>query len=269
MKKILIILSVIISLLCYPISTVQAANTHSIDIEVSSQQRAYAADSADLSITGDISIELWINLEQLPSTYGSIMYLISKAGSWKGFNVYIHSADDTLWFQYVEGTNDYAIEDSDAAIVTAGDVGNWVHLAVTADVSAQDIILYKNGSPVASTVNDQGATAIVDSADTFDIGRNTEAANGSYDGKMDDIRVWNDIRSGAEISDNYQTQLNGNETGLVAYWMLNNTVTDEGEGTDPAGSDSDDLTLVNTPVYDTSTPFNGAVEEEFPVMIIQ
>ena len=52
-----------------------------------------------------------------------------------------------------------------------------------------------------------------------------------FDGLIDEVRIWNDKRTSTEISNNYQTQLNGNEAGLVAYWMLNNNAEDKGEST--------------------------------------
>ena len=46
-------------------------NRYSLDLELSSSQYAYVADNPELSITGDITIEAWIKLEQLPSTAGT------------------------------------------------------------------------------------------------------------------------------------------------------------------------------------------------------
>ncbi len=44
------------------------ANTHSLDLELSSSQYASRADTASLSITGDITIEGWIKLESIGNT---------------------------------------------------------------------------------------------------------------------------------------------------------------------------------------------------------
>src|SRR3990167_5246033 len=52
-------------------------NTASIDFESGSSQYASRADTASLSITGDISLETWVNPESLP-TSGNSMTLISK-----------------------------------------------------------------------------------------------------------------------------------------------------------------------------------------------
>ena len=42
-----------------------------------------------------------------------------------------------------------------------------------------------------------------------------------FRGQISDIRIWNVVRSAAEIAANYQQRLTGNETGLVGYWKLN------------------------------------------------
>src|SRR3990170_2884133 len=52
-------------------------NTASLDLESGSSQYATAADSASLSITGDITLETWRKPETLP-TAGNEMVLISK-----------------------------------------------------------------------------------------------------------------------------------------------------------------------------------------------
>ena len=55
------------------------SNTHSLDLELSSSQYAYVADNADVSVTGDISIEAWIKLEQKASTAGTNFLIVDKS----------------------------------------------------------------------------------------------------------------------------------------------------------------------------------------------
>lgn len=52
-------------------------NTHSLDLESGSSRYATAADSASLSITGDIALECWIKPESLPAAAAE-MVLMSK-----------------------------------------------------------------------------------------------------------------------------------------------------------------------------------------------
>jgi hypothetical protein len=67
------------------------------------------------------------------------------------------------------------------------------------------------------------------------IGRNgppTSPYSGAYwEGKLDDVRIWNVARTSAQIAASYRTELSGPQTGLVANWRFN-----EGTGTNAADS---------------------------------
>ena len=80
------------------------------------------------------------------------------------------------------------------------------------------------------------------------IGSWANIAGTTFDGLIDEVRVWNDIRSGAEISANYQQQLTGSEANLVGYWRFNNDLTDE-------TSSNNTLTNNNSATFNTDTPF--------------
>lgn len=73
--------------------------------------------------------------------------------------------------------------------------------------------------------------AIVDSYDIYtrkefqisgfgDVVSNFYHAN-PFDGNVSELRVWNDLRTPAEIFESHNTILEGNEEGLVGYWKLN------------------------------------------------
>jgi hypothetical protein len=53
---------------------------------------------------------------------------------------------------------------------------------------------------------------------------------GTYQGQLDEVRIWNKARTQAEIQSDFTKQLIGNESGLVGYWNFNsitgNTVQD-------------------------------------------
>lgn len=229
------------------------ANKYSLDFELSSSQYASIADASQtgLDITGDVSLEAWIKLEQLPSTAGTEFYITGKWTQNSGKRSYALSLTtaDKLRL-YWSSANEENFVESNAAVVTAGDVGAWVHLAGTLDVSVPTGVLYKNASVVASTVTGT-LTSIQNGTAPYAIGaRNTdETPSGFFDGLIDDVRVWNDIRTGTEITNNYQTELVGNEAGLVAYHKLNNNYLDE-------TSNNNDLTASGSPVFSTDIPFD-------------
>ena len=69
---------------------------------------------------------------------------------------------------------------------------------------------------------------------------------------MDEVRIWDDIRTDSEISDNRLKCLVGNEANLQAYWRFDNNPNDE-------TSNGNDLTENNSPTYQTGNlPFDDA-----------
>lgn len=280
MKK-LIIPIIVMVLLVYPLS-VQATNTHSLDFELTDSEYAWAADSAELSITGDFTLEFWLNLEQTAGNAASIFYLVSKETilddnlSWW---TYIHSNNDQLHIGISEdGTvGDLTIARSTSTLVATA---TWVHIAIKVDISIPSVSYWFDGVEEAANMDAAAAQAMADTTSKFSLGCNFDGGGAPanfLDGKLDDVRVWDDLRTEAEIQDNDDLELNGNEDNLVAYYLLNNNAEDKGTITDPAGSNADDLTLVSSdsgPTYSTSVPFEDASppaggEDEFPVMQMQ
>lgn len=106
-------------------------------------------------------------------------------------------------------------------------LGNWNHYAVTYDGS--NILMFVNGNLVKTI------PAIISNPQLnvpINIGR---AAFGDeyFDGQLDEARIWNITRTAAEIQDNYQNELIGNEAGLVAYYNFNQGIAG-GDNTSPA-----------------------------------
>jgi hypothetical protein len=237
-----------------------AENTYSLDLELSSSQYAYITDAAQtgLDITGDITVEAWIKLEQLPSAAASDFAIVSKdrfgTGADRGYYFHIGQTNNKLRMFCAtnqSGTNRVYYEMDEAFV--AGDVGTWIHIAVTVDVSAQTMVFYKNSALKSGTALTQTGTAIYDNAQDVCIGAvNVSGANTpAFDGLIDEVRVWNVIRTSGEISSNYQTELTGSETNLQGYWKFNNNYLDE-------TSNNNDLTAVNTPVFSVDVPFAGS-----------
>lgn len=236
-------------------------NTHSTDIELSSSQYWSITDASQtgLGITGDISIECWVNLEQLPSTAGSFFGLVTKfdADNVKGraYQLLITTGDLVNFAFNSSNTNQTSVQTTSALFVS-GDVGNWVHLAISADVSAgaAGITIYKNGTSVAVTTNLDNATSIQSTTADFGIGSRIKnsGADFFFDGKLDDVRVWNDVRTTAEIDDNKDNcDLSVSEAGLVSWWAFNNNALDE-------TSNNNDLTNNNTATFVTDIPYTCA-----------
>ncbi len=98
-------------------------------------------------------------------------------------------------------------------------LNTWSHIAIVLNATAQTATMYLNGSQVAT-----GSITLNPSS----LGTITAAYLGKsfwpdpfLAGRIDEVRIWNTVRTGTDISNNYQKELSGNESGLVAYYNFN------------------------------------------------
>lgn len=224
---------------------------YSVDWESSSSQYAQITDASQtgLDITGDITIEGWVKIEQLPSTAGASFDFVRKWVSSPdlGYLLYCSSANDKLSFYY-SGTGadtNLTLFRSSSAFFTSADVGRWVHFAVVVDVSAYGLAIYKNGVAVGTENSGTSATSIHNSSANFGIAGLSGTA--SFDGKMSNIRIWNDLRTASEVANNmYNTSLTPGSDNLVDVWKFDNDYTSE--------SGNNDLTSSGSPTFSVDTP---------------
>ena len=106
---------------------------------------------------------------------------------------------------------------SSAAVTT----GAWVHVAVVRKKMGGAIALYVDGTADGAGT---GPTTSLDDSATLDIGGNLIDKR-YFSGLIREVRVWNTLRTPAEIAATMRARLIGNEPGLVAYWRL-----DDGTG---------------------------------------
>jgi hypothetical protein len=128
----------------------------------------------------------------------------------------------------------------------------WYHIAgvFESDTSRK---IYVNG--VEEGANTQTAT-YDNTSNTFNMGRHFTTA-AFLNGKMSDVRIWNTARTAAQIADNYNKRLIGNESGLVGYWKL-----DKGSGTTVADSTSNaNAGTITGAVWDNSEPFTEPIDD--------
>ena len=94
--------------------------------------------------------------------------------------------------------------------------GEWHHIAVTRD--SNQVQVYLNGQFVFDN-----KTLGVLNTEYFLIGAVEDSVvnDGLWQGKVDEIRLWNKVRTGQEIRANKDGSLLGTEEGLQVYWPLN------------------------------------------------
>lgn len=228
------------------------ANTHSIDLDGSSQYLS-RADNASLSLTGDLTFECWFKPTAQPDS-GANHDLISKWGASGNFSWIWGYTDDTGSDPSIRlvVSDDGSALTSKVTAITRLDNGTWYHLAIVYDASAGTAIPYID--TVAQTTQTSHKTSIYDGTADFTIGAriNAGTANNFNDGLIDDVRVWSDVRTPTEISDNWQKEIVGDEAGLVSYWKLNNALTDENANANTLTNNNSATFSTDIPVWQTS-----------------
>ena len=116
----------------------------------------------------------------------------------------------------------------------------WSHVAITLDGTT--LRYYINGSEVR---NQPTTTDFSSNANALRMGGNSTY----YDGVLDEVRIFDDARTAAEVSQNMFKQVSRSEGGLVSAWRMN-----ENTGTvshDENDTNNNDGTLTTGPVWST------------------
>jgi hypothetical protein len=111
----------------------------------------------------------------------------------------------------------------------------WQHIAFTFNHINNNLRLFKDGVLISSVTASLGGR---NSSNIVTIGANASGGE-AFNGSIDQVRIWNVVRTDAEISANYQTCLNSSQTGLVLLYdfenincnIVNNLATANNSGT--------------------------------------
>lgn len=168
------------------------------------------ASQTGLDITGDISLSAWVSVETLPSSPSAGYGLISKGTGGVGGDLAYTSfinVTDKVQVQYSQdggGTN-RTRQESDNVDYSSGEEGDFKHIVIVADVSTASADIYNNGTEVASTTDQSGATSIYNSSNDFEIG---SWSNVSYyhDGVIEEARVYSGLYPTGWIATEYNNQ---------------------------------------------------------------
>lgn len=164
------------------------------------------ANESNFDFTTEMTVEFWMN-----SNY-------TNPEQWDGL---ITKGDDS-WRLHLNasGTVNFACtltsttaESNSTTVVTDG---NWHHIAAT--LGNETVRLYIDGVEEFTTAAPE---ALNNSSFPVTIGQNLQQGGRFYYGNMEDVRIWNVTRTAEQIKDSKNCELQGNETGLVAYYKFN------------------------------------------------
>ncbi len=205
------------------------------------------ADDPSLVMTSTMTMEAWINPDA--SANGNRM-IINKEGE---YEVALFSNDRIYW-AFANSDPGWAWHDTGYTVTN----GEWTHIAVTYDNGT--VTTYVNGQAVDSY---SGSGLI---GDTYPVlnelrigGRMNNPAGKFFDGRIDDVRIWNTVRTQGEIQSNLDAVLTGGEAGLAGHWSFS-----EGTGstTTDSTASSNDGTLVDGGAGTVGPQWTGYVTNE-------
>ena len=201
-------------------TTIESAG-YVLDLESGSPQYAIAADSAALSITGDVSVEAWVKFESMPADRSDI---VSKPATGGGaYGAYHIELENAASVYSLRGLTDVGGTPQVVTFTWNPPTDIWYHVAYTRNSTSGVMKLYINGKEVASSTNTTGASS--DSTHDVYIGRFGSAVALPLDGSVRDIRIFNDVRTQSEITADAATST-VSDAAMVGEWSLNNAYTD-------------------------------------------
>ena len=193
--------------------------------------------------TSAMTAEAWFYPEDISGQ--TVPPVLRKANGSSGYTIEIDNATNQLrFFVHITGTGFVA---SPAYSIPSLD--KWYHAAGTYD--GANISLYVDGVLIGSTAASGVITA---SSEPLMIGSEPTFGNRFFDGKIDEVRIWDDARTQAEIQANMHRELEGSEANLVAYYRMS-----DGSGTSLTdnSTNANTGTLTNGPVWKTSGALAG------------
>lgn len=187
-------------------------------------------NESNFDFTNQMTVEFWIKSDITPTQWDAI---VAKGDdSWR----ITLNANGTVNFA---GSNGFGDVSSGTNVID----NVWHHVAVTYNGTIAFIYVdgYEDNS-VFSTGD------INNSNSEVTIGENSQVLGRNYTGNLDDVRIWNIAKPGAEINVARNCALQGNEPGLVAYYKFN-----QGNG----GEDNTAITSLIDATGNNNGTFNG------------
>lgn len=175
---------------------------------------------------GNFTVETWYRLND--PTADGIRPIIQKDGGL--------GSNDRQFRMDFDPNSEGNIKNLSFVYFTSGDNGaqiftgantitdsEWHHIAVVRNGNSFEV--YLDGTLIQSGISVGAHGTMFSATKNLGIGGNPDPGGGTAGGQLDELRFWNVARSQTQIQNFSKVKLNGNETGLVAYYPF-----DEGSG---------------------------------------
>jgi hypothetical protein len=185
-----------------------ALGNYSLSFNGTSDYVSIPASSAWAFGTGDLTVEWW----QYETDNNSYPRILS-----------VGAGDIAVSIE--EGSTIYCwLKNGITGFPVGPYMNTWVHFAFTR--SSSIVSIYKNGSLLGTGTN---GNDINNTSSALYLGK--EESGNNFGGQLDEVRIWNIALTQGQIQATMNSELIGNEYGLVAYYKMSNrtgtTLTDD------------------------------------------
>ena len=251
--------NVILGMMLMALSTGLMAQNYALDFD-GSNDYVDCGNGSSIDVTDNFTISAWIYLDDNQTVSWPMIVVKANShtdGQYVFFVNNYSSSNNKIAFWSSDFTSpDWTVIRGETTIPT----NEWTF--VTATYSNNTVKFYVNGTPDGE-ISVTGSI-VSDSNNDLNIGRRP---NGNYfTGGIDEVSIWNDVRTETEIQEYMCKTLAGNESGLVAYYKMtdgtgttltdNSTNSNTGTLTNMDNSDwvTSGAALGDASTYDYSTP---------------
>lgn len=194
--------------------------------------------------SSDFTFEFWMKPTAGINFFTSMITVGQTSGTINGYQIFY--ANKQISVEFGNGSSNFGSSATTTDLTASGD---WHHVAVVVTRSTSSYVIYIDGASEASGTNSVLSTSsnINNSSDPLYFGRTRGTTDHSYNGAMDEVRIWNVARTQSEIQNNMNVDIAPSTSGLVLYHKFE-------QGT--AGGSNGGVTTSNDA---TSNSYNGTL----------
>lgn len=192
---------------------IETGQNSSLAFNGTTSSYASIPDAPALNITNAITLEAWIN----PASWIYRGTIVSKESTNRGYVLRISSSGALSFAFGTSSTVNEIITVSPHPLV----LNEWQHVAATYDGTTMK--LYRNGVQVATKAQ---TGTIATNTSTLDISRSSLSTYRYFNGKIDEVRVFNVALDAATIQSWYNKSVNNTHShfaNLAGYYEFDNT----------------------------------------------
>ena len=174
-------------------------------------------------ITQQVTVTAWIKPTNFPNGPAAIIYKGDRQ------TLDINNQSFVLWLQEegaIRFTSSPTSQEGRTMLSAPGIIGlnAWHHVAGVIDGDKNVIKLFIDGTEVAN--RDFGRGSFYKSQYPLRIGASHEKGldYATFEGRIDEVRIWNVARTETKIREGMNTKLKGDEPGLVGYWTFDEEI---------------------------------------------